>query len=128
MHLLHICRLILLYKFYVLIKGCDASLLLDGSKSEKTAIPNLSVRGYDVIDAAKAVVEAICPDVVSCADIIAMATRDAVALVSFFLGYITFSCYISYFISFVTDHQCIPNRAEEDGTLSRRGGGTGRYP
>lgn len=62
-------------------KGCDASLLLDGSNSEKTAFPNLSVRGYEIIDAAKAAVEAICPGVVSCADIIVMATRDAVALV-----------------------------------------------
>lgn len=62
------------------VNGCDASILLDGSSSEKTAGPNLSVRGYDLIDAAKAVVEAICPGVVSCADIIVMATRDAVAL------------------------------------------------
>ncbi|XP_027069845.2 peroxidase 60-like [Coffea eugenioides] len=62
------------------VTGCDASLLLDGSNSEKTAIPNLSVRGYGLIDAAKAAVEAICPGVVSCADIISMATRDAVSL------------------------------------------------
>jgi peroxidase len=34
-------------------KGCDALILLDGSSSEKTAPPNLSVRGYDVIDAVK---------------------------------------------------------------------------
>ncbi|KAI3420548.1 Peroxidase [Psidium guajava] len=62
------------------VNGCDASILLDGSSSEKTAGPNLSVRGYDLIDAVKAAVEAICPGVVSCADIIVMATRDAVAL------------------------------------------------
>lgn len=62
-------------------QGCDASILLDGKKTEKTAPPNLSVRGYDIIDAAKSAVEAICPGVVSCADIIVMATRDAVALV-----------------------------------------------
>ncbi|CAL5357194.1 unnamed protein product [Camellia sinensis] len=60
--------------------GCDASILLDGSNSEKTAFPNLSVRGFDIIDAAKAAVEAVCPGVVSCADIIVMATRDAVSL------------------------------------------------
>ncbi|KAL3530376.1 hypothetical protein ACH5RR_009698 [Cinchona calisaya] len=62
------------------VNGCDASILLDGSNSEKTAPPNLSVRGYDLIDAAKAAVEEVCPGVVSCADIIVMATRDVVAL------------------------------------------------
>ncbi|KAK1305471.1 Peroxidase 60 [Acorus calamus] len=62
------------------VNGCDASLLLDGSASEKTAFPNLSVRGYDVIDQAKAVLESVCPGVVSCADIIVAAARDAVVL------------------------------------------------
>ncbi|KAK6163526.1 hypothetical protein DH2020_000390 [Rehmannia glutinosa] len=62
------------------VNGCDASILLDGSSSEKTAVPNLSVRGYEIIDAAKSAVETICPGEVSCADIIVMATRDAVAL------------------------------------------------
>ncbi|XVE59593.1 hypothetical protein DITRI_Ditri05aG0058200 [Diplodiscus trichospermus] len=62
------------------VKGCDASILLDGSSSEKTALPNLSVRGYDVIDEAKIEVEKACKRIVSCADIIAMAARDAVAL------------------------------------------------
>lgn len=63
-------------------KGCDASILLDGRNSEKTAPPNLSVRGFDIIDAAKAAVEAQCPGVVSCADIIVMAARDTVYFVS----------------------------------------------
>ncbi|XP_020094797.1 peroxidase 57-like [Ananas comosus] len=62
------------------VLGCDASILLDGPSSEKTAFPNLSVRGYDLIDEIKAAVEAACPGVVSCADIIIAAVRDAVAL------------------------------------------------
>ena len=61
------------------IAGCDASILLDGSSSEKNAPPNLSVRGYDVIDEAKDEVEKACEEV-SCADIIAMEAGDAVAL------------------------------------------------
>ncbi|MCL7049130.1 hypothetical protein MKW94_013781 [Papaver nudicaule] len=62
------------------VTGCDASLLINGRTSEKTSPPNFSVRGYDLIDQAKAAVERACPRVVSCADIIAIATRDAVAL------------------------------------------------
>ncbi|KAF9625350.1 hypothetical protein IFM89_021738 [Coptis chinensis] len=61
-------------------KGCDASILLDGNSTEKTAIPNLSLRGYDIIDQAKAAIEKAFPGVVSCADIIALETRDVVAL------------------------------------------------
>ncbi|XWS39705.1 hypothetical protein CRYUN_Cryun18bG0077900 [Craigia yunnanensis] len=59
------------------VHGCDASILIDGPDSEKQAPPNLGVRGYEVIDDAKAQLEATCPGVVSCADILA---RDAVVL------------------------------------------------
>ncbi|CAH8271864.1 unnamed protein product [Arabidopsis lyrata] len=62
--------------------GCDASLLLDGASSEKKASPNLSVRGYELIDDIKSAVEQECDRVVSCADIIALATRDLVTLAS----------------------------------------------
>ncbi|WOK94939.1 hypothetical protein Cni_G03644 [Canna indica] len=59
------------------VKGCDASILLEGRGSEKTANPNLSVRGYDLVDQVKSALESKCPGVVSCADIIVIATRDA---------------------------------------------------
>ncbi|KAG0463238.1 hypothetical protein HPP92_021714 [Vanilla planifolia] len=65
-------------------EGCDASLLLDDTDrfvGEKTAAPNVnSVRGFDVIDGIKAELEAACPGAVSCADVLAVAARDAVLL------------------------------------------------
>ncbi|KAD4982952.1 hypothetical protein E3N88_19623 [Mikania micrantha] len=67
------------------VQGCDASILLDDGPSivsEKNALPNKgSVRGYEVIEAAKSEVEEICPGVVSCADILTLAARDASEMV-----------------------------------------------
>lgn len=66
------------------VMGCDASVLLDdavGIVSEKQAVPNLnSLRGFEVIDEIKAILEEACPKTVSCADLLAIAARDAVVL------------------------------------------------
>ncbi|CAN0908251.1 Type I inositol polyphosphate 5-phosphatase 2 [Linum grandiflorum] len=66
------------------VMGCDGSLLLDTKgrmQSEKDAKPNAnSLHGFELVDKIKSEVEQACPSTVSCADILAIAARDAVAL------------------------------------------------
>nr|CAB3478539.1 unnamed protein product [Digitaria exilis] len=64
------------------LPGCDASIMLisRNKTGERNAFPSYGLRGYDEIEQIKAKVEAACPLTVSCADIIALAARDAVFL------------------------------------------------
>ncbi|KAF8394158.1 hypothetical protein HHK36_020364 [Tetracentron sinense] len=66
------------------VNGCDGSVLLEDTSSftgEQTAVPNQnSIRGLNVVDDIKSDVEEECPGVVSCADILAIAARDSVAI------------------------------------------------
>ncbi|XP_009780214.1 peroxidase 4-like [Nicotiana tabacum] len=66
------------------IGGCDASVLLaDSSKNEtveREAIPNRTLKGFNFIDMIKDEIEEACSGVVSCSDILVLATRDGVVL------------------------------------------------
>ncbi|CAD6263186.1 unnamed protein product [Miscanthus lutarioriparius] len=60
------------------VEGCDASVLIQGNGTERTDPANLSLGGFNVIDAAKRLLEVVCPATVSCSDIVVLASRDAV--------------------------------------------------
>jgi peroxidase len=69
-----------------MLQGCDASNLIKSTPTntaELDALPNLTLHGMDLINTAKAAVEEACPSIISCADIISLATRDAVVTISF---------------------------------------------
>ncbi|KAL1540890.1 Peroxidase 51, variant 3 [Salvia divinorum] len=69
------------------VSGCDASVIVAstaGNTAEKDHPDNLSLAGdgFDTVIKAKAAVDAVssCKNKVSCADILALATRDAIVL------------------------------------------------
>lgn len=79
-------KLVRLHFHDCFVQGCDGSVLLDSSPAdgivtEKNVFPNSnSLVGFEVVDAIKTAVENVCPGVVSCADILAIASEVSVVL------------------------------------------------
>ncbi|GJM94517.1 hypothetical protein PR202_ga11166 [Eleusine coracana subsp. coracana] len=75
---------LMMFFFDCFQQGCDASLLLDEQKetdsvTEKSWMATY-LPTYDAMNEIKTAMEAICPGVVSCVDIIALAARDATTI------------------------------------------------
>ncbi|KAK9156258.1 hypothetical protein Sjap_003738 [Stephania japonica] len=66
------------------VQGCDGSVLLEenieGGRTERDAIPNQTLKGFDKIDFIKDLLEEACPGIVSCADVLVLAAREGVVL------------------------------------------------
>nr|AKN08989.1 peroxidase [Luffa aegyptiaca] len=74
-------KLIRLHFHDCFVQGCDGSVLLvdaPGIESELNGLGNLGIQGLEIVAAIKAAVERECPGVVSCADILAQASKDSV--------------------------------------------------
>ncbi|KAL7104795.1 hypothetical protein ACP275_07G004800 [Erythranthe tilingii] len=66
------------------VQGCDASILVNADgvitkSSEMGSTKNFGIRKRELISLVKSAVEAVCPRRISCADILVMAAREAVA-------------------------------------------------
>ena len=69
--------------------GCEASILLNSNgagPAERDAPISATLEKFNVIDDIKATVEAQCPGIVSCADILALAAVHSVRLVNILMG------------------------------------------
>lgn len=66
-----------------IVQSCDASILLDSSgdvQTEKQSDRNFGMRNFKYVDTIKEAIEVECPGVVSCADIIVLAAKEAAAM------------------------------------------------
>lgn len=65
------------------MQGCDGSILLDGSPSERDQPANVGIRpeALKTIEVLRSLVQRQCGNVVSCADLVVLAAREAVSLV-----------------------------------------------
>jgi len=59
-------------------------VLLQGNGTERSDPANRSLGGFEAVESAKQLLETLCPGTVSCADILVLAARDAVEIVSMF--------------------------------------------
>ena len=81
MHVFSSCSLLFLLS--IILQGCDASILLDSHdyfnhNSELASSKNFGIRKQETISHIKSVLELVCPGQVSCAGIIALATKESV--------------------------------------------------
>ena len=85
-----------------ILQGCDASVLIASSNggAEKDHPDDISLTGdgFDTVIKAKAAVDSDpnCQNKVSCADILAMATRDVVSLVNRIFSYDCSTIFVSF--------------------------------
>lgn len=81
------------------MQGCDGSVLLDDTidlqGEKKASINSNALKGFRIIDRIKNKIESDCPGIVSCADILTIAARDAVILVIYIQRKITLMRYLS---------------------------------
>ncbi|XP_068647644.1 peroxidase 18-like isoform X3 [Aristolochia californica] len=63
-----------------MVEGCDGSILLEGDESERSDPANASLGGFSEVEGIKRLLEIFCPGTVSCADVLALAARDAVEM------------------------------------------------
>ncbi|OVA04307.1 Plant peroxidase [Macleaya cordata] len=78
-------KLLRLHYHDCFVRGCEGSLLLDLDTNnnintpEKESPINFFLSGFEIIDEIKNKLEDVCPEIVSCADILALVARDAVS-------------------------------------------------